>query len=102
MHDTLRTTVLLSFQRALLGNVHHSLRGITVTWDHGTIYGIAYIDGPVTDEVRDAISLVETEVLADFPPEYEVKIDVIRLDAPSPLTSLKEWVYLRMEGEEWD
>lgn len=95
-HDV-RLTVLLSFQRALLGNVPPSLRGLTVGWDQDTVRAIAYFDGIISDRDRESMSLVEAEVCADLDPIYTLRFDLIQLDAPEPLTPLKAWVFLRRE-----
>jgi len=89
--------VLLSLQRALLGEVTPNLRVVTVTYDLESIHFDAFFDGPIGDEEREGMSLVETEVLAEFPATHKITHGVIRLDAPAPLPKDRIWVYYRKE-----
>jgi len=95
--DARRTEVLLSLQRALLGEVTANLRAVTVRYDDNSIHFEAYFDGAPNDEEREGMSLVETEVMADFPSTHEVTHEVIRLDAPAPIPKNRTWVYFRKE-----
>jgi hypothetical protein len=95
--DARRCEVLLSLQRALLGEVAPNLRAVTVTYTGNAIHFDAFFDGPIGDAEREAMSLVETEVLADFPPEHRVTHQVIRLDAQALVPKDRTWVYHRKE-----
>jgi len=97
MSELERTSVLLGFQRALLGNVPPSLRGLTAEWDAVSIRGIAYFDGPVSQVDQDCIGDIEAEVLADLAPGRTIRLEVQRLDAPGRMPCLKVWVYRRRE-----
>ncbi len=61
-----RQCVLLSVQRALLGEVPPALRGVTLGWDDSLIYLRCYFDGPISEEDHESMELVATEVMADF------------------------------------
>lgn len=95
--DARRCEVLLSLQRALLGEVTPNLRAVTVAFTGDSIHFEAFFDGPIGDEEREAMSLVETEVLADFPPEHRVTHQLVRLDAPTLVPKDRTWAYHRKE-----
>ena len=89
---------MLSAQRALLGEVPPSLRMAALDWDEKWIYLRCYFDGPISEEDRESMESVTTEMIADFFPELNVELQVIRLDVPSrvkqPATAV---AYLRRE-----
>jgi hypothetical protein len=77
----LRGSLLLSVQRALLGEVSPSLRGVTVGWRDHLILLRFYFDGAVTEEDREAMSVVGAEVIADFTEPWDIHEEVIHLVA---------------------
>jgi len=93
----LRPQVLLSIQRALLGEVFPALRGVAVGWQDRTIRIVCYTDGPVSATDQERLAGVETEVLADFSEDYEVQLDIIRCDGPAEMAPLQAWAYQRRE-----
>lgn len=92
-----RVNVLLSLQRALLGEVFPALRAVTVEWSDTSVKFFAYVDGEVQEEDEESISCVATEVTADFPAEVDVSWEVIRRDAPASTQDGRITVYLRRE-----
>lgn len=95
--DTMRTRVLLSLQRALLGEVFPSLRAVTAEWVPERVQFWAYVDGEPRHEDIEALSCVSAEVAADFEPGVEVDHHVVRKDAPAPIEDLRTYVYRRQE-----
>ena len=94
--DHLRGPVLLSLQRGLLGEIPPALRGVAVDWDARHVRIVGYFDGPISEEDRESMSVVETEVIADFP-DMVVTTDLVRRDAPTPLDWLRAVAYSRRE-----
>lgn len=94
----MRIRVILSVQRALLGEVSPALRGVTVGWDEKRIAILCYYDRRISEEDREAMSCVETEVMADFPADLQIDLDVIQCDAPQEMKLLDVWVYCRRES----
>ena len=93
-----RIHVLLSIQKALLGNIFPSLRGITVAYKNApTIHIKCYLDKIISDEDRETIEVFYTEVTSDFSQEYKFIFETERIDFPVKLVILDEWVYLRKE-----
>ena len=91
--------LLLSLQRALLLEVFPALRSLTVEWTTSTITTYAYIDGPISDDDWNSISVVDGEVIGDIPYPYEVYVDfkTIRHDAPEPIDDGRVCVFHRRE-----
>jgi hypothetical protein len=94
----LRTTLLLTIQFALLHEITPNIRGITCGWDESKIMINFYFDGEFTEEEKESMECVATEVIASIP---TLKMDVKcrRIDAPESLIPCKllDWVYLRKE-----
>lgn len=97
--ETRKAEVLLALQQALLGEVPANLRVVTVVYDESSIHFDAYFDGEITDDAREAMSRVETEVMALFPETHTVSHTTIRCDYPQPIPKDRTWVYCRQEGE---
>ncbi len=94
-----RLCCLMSLQRALLGAVTPELRAVGVDWSSDCIVIHAYFDQAISDEARELTNEVETEVMADFPPEVEVRMVCLRLDAPGQIEfmGLPAWAFSRHE-----
>lgn len=93
----IRARVLLSVQRALLGEVFPALRGVTVGWDDRTIRIVCYMDGPISARDQERLGCVEAEISADFE-DYQVHVDTVRCDAPADMAPLRAWAYRRREN----
>jgi hypothetical protein len=65
--DELRVAVLLSMQLALLGCVGPTLRLVACRWSECVIEARAVFDGEISEEDRETMSEVETELMAHFP-----------------------------------
>jgi hypothetical protein len=94
----LRILILLALQRALLGEVSPSLRGVACSWNSKIINLYAYFDGEVSDDDQDSMETVETEVASSCT-EHQMNLECIPTDSLSPISidSSAEWVYLRKE-----
>jgi hypothetical protein len=92
-----RADILLSLQRALLGEVSSYLRQVTVDWDNEEIIIRCYFNGPISDIDRESMECVHTSVIADFFPEHSVDLEIIRKDAPAPIGTRGAVVYARRE-----
>ncbi|WP_420128685.1 hypothetical protein [Longimicrobium sp.] len=92
-----RATLLLSAQRALLGEVSSALRGVSLRLRGDTLEIAFYFDGPVSEEDRLSASCVGAQVVADFPRLRSVDERIERVDAPAPLPPDPVWAYRRRE-----
>lgn len=93
------SSITLSINRALLGSVAPALRGVTFELKNKIITIIFYVDGQISNEYADDLSIVATEVIADFP-DFDLDDRVERLDYPRDLKSKMldgGWVFLRKE-----
>jgi hypothetical protein len=95
----LRIRVLLSLQRALLGEIPPSLRGVTVGWDSSEIIIHCFFDGEISEDDHESMEVVATEVLASFHQTHKVFVKCFRKDAPENLNqyALEAWAYHRRE-----
>jgi len=98
--SNMRVSLMLSTQVGMLGNITPNIRMITCGWKEEEILIRAVFDGLITEENKELIELIATEVVADFKRFY-IKTEYIRLDAPSSLAQLflTIVVYLRFEYE---
>lgn len=88
----------LSLQRALLGNVTPNIRAVLAELEDKKISIVFYFDGAVSDGDEGLVSVVETEVMADYDEKYDVEAIIHRLDYPGPIISANGYlVYLRKE-----
>jgi hypothetical protein len=94
----LRAKVLLSVQRALVGYVTTNIRFVACRWTSDAIeVRIIYNEAPASND-REDMSLVESEILADFP-TMSVRIQCVESSA-APAALLLEgevFVYGRRE-----
>lgn len=94
-----RTQVLLSLQRAMLGEVFPALRAITVEWSDEQVKFWAYVDGPLKEGDAESLSCISAEVAADFWSGVEIDYETVRLDAPVKIMDTRTRVFHRRENE---
>ena len=92
-----RNLVLLSLQRAILGEVFPALRMVTVEWSHAEVKFFAYVDGPLTDEDEESLSCISAEVAADFWSGIDTNYVVVRADLPTRIDDTRTRVFRRRE-----
>lgn len=92
-----RVLVLLSLQRAMLGEVFPALRAVTVAWSHTAVKFFAYVDGPLTEEDAESLSCISAEVAADFWSGVEIDYEVVRVDFPNRIEDTRPRVFHRRE-----
>lgn len=93
-----RVELLLSMQKALLGEITPNIRGITCGCNESEIIIKCYFNNEISEEEKEAMECVATEVIACFP-NQKINLECKRIDFPEPLMpyKLSEWVYLRKE-----
>lgn len=94
---SMRQKIILSVQRALLGNVTSKLRGVSVDWDSQEIRVYCYYDIGITDSDRDIMGDVHTEIATDFVDICPVHFFLIHENVPGKINGHKYWIYLRKE-----
>jgi hypothetical protein len=91
---------------AFIGKIDFRIRGIKVSYEDANNTSInCYFDGEVTEEDREEISEIETEIISDFCTPYNeinLWLEIIRLDSPNPLpqNNSAEWFYRRKEPQQ--
>jgi hypothetical protein len=97
---SLRIRALLSAQRALIGMIPPDLRGAAVSWTEGHVRGRFMFDA-LTADAAELVREIETEVMADFEDDVEVRFDAVDAAAPRAmwLADGEEWVFLRQAPE---
>jgi len=94
----LRQNVLLSLQRALLGEVFPALRTVSVEISNDGVKFYCYVDGPPTEEDLESLECVETEVMADFAEDFDVSHEVLQVDVPNSAKDKRYAVFARRES----
>src|SRR5262245_2054302 len=94
----LRVRLLLSIQRALLGEITPNIRAVTAQIDPDTITLRWIIDGEIAGHLQRDLSLVNAEVIAEFP-THQMKEEFVRRDASASMEELylDQLAYLRRE-----
>jgi hypothetical protein len=95
MSENVRSSIVLSVNRALVGEVFPELIAVSCMIASETQFELVFhVDSILTDSKADDISCIETEVIADFPGDFEISHKVIvsnRADLPSD----GFWIFLR-------
>ena len=95
----LRSDAIIYLQRALLGMVTPELRGVTIRVDEDLVHARMVYEHEPTEDERELVSEVETEVIAAYLPEVEVTVvpDAVPPPAWPQLEPGESWVYRRRE-----
>ncbi|MBX9252334.1 hypothetical protein, partial [Klebsiella pneumoniae] len=57
-----------------------------------------YFDGQIDDDDKELVSVIETEIIADFDEDFTVDTTVKRLDPPQPIKNKNGLlIYIRKE-----
>lgn len=79
---------LLSAQHALLGSVTPNLRVVTINVNNEKklVKVCFFYDGEISEEDFDTANTAMTEIISDFPSEYELEEHIERVDSPNPIS----------------
>jgi hypothetical protein len=89
-------TILLSVWAALIGEITPKMRAIYVDWDENTISLYFFVDGEFSEEEKEDMSCIVTEVVAQMPDNmFEEFFE--RLDYPNPIACPGRCVFKRKE-----
>lgn len=94
-----KNVVMIALQLALLGEVSSKLRAVTARYDDQSIHFDCYFDGEIDEEDTESMSIVETELLAQFPESHCITHRVIRHDYPQRIPYDGVCVYARRERD---
>jgi hypothetical protein len=102
MSDTFdRSMLLLSLQRALLGEVHIELRQASIEADptSKTVRLRFEYDGSPPRPTRESCSCSAAEVIADFPAQWQLDEQHLTVPVPTALEPLAHVAYRRAEPQ---
>ena len=89
----------LSVQRALLGEIVPSMRGVAIDYDGPDIIVYFYNDGEIDDDLHDNFTSIGAEIIADFPTMI-IDEKILNIPFPQALPSHSHWAYLRKENRQ--
>ena len=96
-----RAKLILSANRALLCEIHPNMREIDVEYieEMDTINFYVYFDSPATDDEKDSVGAMVTEMISDFPQALDLfwNENVIVLPYPNRIPNKGICVYRRYE-----
>ncbi len=96
MTNSFRAEIFLSVSRALIGEVFSSLVAVCAFEtgpDDFTLY--FFLDRDVDDHLEDAISCIETEVIADFTRQINIEIEIRTAQRPQLPEKDAFWIFSR-------
>ncbi len=96
MTNNFRVEIFLSVSRALIGEVFPSLVAVCAFMagpDDFTLY--FFIDREADEDLEDAISCIETEVIADFARQINVKVEIRTAERPQLPEKDAFWIFYR-------
>lgn len=88
----------LSLQRALLGEVTNKLFAVTAGRAGSCITIAAYYDGPPSDDDKEQMEAVATEVVADFPDVNDIRVEVYNRKHKKP-AMLDFWAFFKADAQ---
>lgn len=90
---------ILTLNRALWGRVSPQLRKAVISWNNRKGLLVFYYDGKISEEDRQLSESVRNEFL-DYYPDYELQLEIIRLDLPHwlPRNDEERPLYRRRES----
>ena len=97
MTADLATTLRLSTQRALWGQVPRSLRAVSVAAAEHEIHFRCYFDAGASEDERQLLSEAATEIVADFSDPWTISEEYLDLVAPQAMQHLEHLIFLRHE-----
>ncbi len=87
---------LLNMNRALLGEVAHTLRAAEISWDEQKVHLFFYYDGEISDEDNASAECIASEFISCYP-GYALDVSIIRWDYPKKIPESGRLIYLRRE-----
>jgi hypothetical protein len=95
--DSIRVSLKLSAQRALLGNVPKCLRSASLDINDSEIVWKCVFDNDAIDSDFELLSMAGTEIISDFTVGFSIKEIFEVIPYPQKINHLKWVVYSRYE-----
>jgi hypothetical protein len=95
MNDHLRSDIILSVNRALIGEVFSQLIAVSCSIAIGKRIELTFfVDSVLPDPIIEDISCIETEVIADFSDDFNISHRIVVVDR-ADLSPGGFWIFLR-------
>jgi|GEM_PF-6634268 len=101
MHRKIRDSIYRYLSYQFLGKIGFNIRAIQIVYKEKEIAILCYFDEKITDEQREEISQIETELICSLVwKELNIYCDCIVLDSQIPMyiDDSTEMFYLRKEN----
>jgi|GEM_PF-1274021 len=96
MNHNLRSDIILSVNRALLGEVFPELVAVSCEVESENKFELTFfVDSSLSTSRVENVSCIETEVLADFPSNFEVSHKIVLSEEASLPAPDAFWIFLR-------
>ena len=93
--------LMLSVQQALVGEVTANMAAVTCALRPNLIVLRGYYFNAPTDDDKERLSSVGAEVIADFPPPYDIVEECMHYQPSRHMPEcLDRWAFMRAEVEE--
>lgn len=97
MIENLRSEIVLSVTRALIGEVFPELVAISCKIASNTKFELCFFVAPdLANSKAEDISCIETEVIADFPNDFEISHRIV-VSNHARLSPGEFWIFLRQQ-----
>lgn len=94
--SNLRSEIVLSVSRALLGEVFPELIAVAGRIDTDRKFElIFFVDAVLSDSQAEDVACVETEVIADFPDDFEISHTILVAQQVGLPASDAFWIFQR-------
>lgn len=85
-----------SLKRALFGNVTQSISAVSFRIEGNEIYLSFFFEGVISTDDKEKVSIIETEIMADFDERYVFNTSLLRQTSPLNMSNInEEIVYLK-------
>ena len=92
------TSLRLSAQRALLGNVPACLRSASIQKEGNKILWRCIFDAEATEDDYELASIAGAEIIADFSSPTDIEDQIVKLPSPQKMEHLSHLIFLRHEN----
>jgi hypothetical protein len=92
-----RLESLANIQLALLGEISSEVRVISAEIEGEKLSLTWYFDGQPSELDIESASCTETELIADYPVDFELVTHLVQCDYPNIVPKIGIWVYARRE-----
>jgi hypothetical protein len=91
--------IFCTIQRSMLGNVTPNLRAVYVVFENKHSFELNfYYDKPFSEDEKEFASLVDTDILSDFPsPVYKTGFNTMSISWPNKIPDNGYCIYRRFE-----